>query len=79
MYTVLLPLQASDFKAAVERENSIREQVKQGKTEIIVSGLPYPDVVFKANIFALYGYTFNCGDPEEMTFIMQHDTTRSET
>lgn len=71
MYAVLLPMQATDFKAALKRDNSIREQVSEGKTEVVVSGLPYPDIVFKADIFDLYGYTFNCGDMDAMNFVIQ--------
>lgn len=70
LYAMLLPLQIADFRAAVRRDASIRAQLAEGKTEIAVFGLPYPDIVYKADIFALYHYTFNCGDPSEMQFIL---------
>lgn len=68
---VLIPLQTADFKAYKEREAYIISQLEEGKTEISIFGLPYPNIVYKADKVDFYGFTFNCGDIDSMTFVLQ--------
>lgn len=73
VYFTLLPMQAADFVASQARVDSIKKQIEAGETDIYVQHLPFPRIVYKADLLGFYGYTFNDGDPYSLNYIFQSE------
>lgn len=68
LFLTVLFLQFSIFKANRLRMDFIEEQFARGETDIFVSDLPYPGMIYNANGSQMFKYTYHYGDPEEMVF-----------